>query len=187
LNFREIDGQNSLVFRETPDGRITHLFAASGPAVALEKLAWSETPWFNIGLVVACGAVFLSALVGWPIIAFVSRDNPAAVARSTAGSRRASWLAWLTCLAVLVLVGLGLIPLSDPQEIAYGVPPLVAGILWAMPVVAALAAVVGLCTLIAWGKGYWRLSGRMHYTVVLLAVVAFVWFLYHWNLLRFGP
>jgi hypothetical protein len=80
-----------------------------------------------------------------------------------------------------------MIPFSDSEEFGYGVPPLVAVIVWCTPVVAALVGAMLLCTLIAWWRGYWRLSGRIHYTLVLFGGAAFVCFLYHWNLLRFGP
>jgi hypothetical protein len=46
-----------------------------------------------------------------------------------------------------------------------------------------LVALTVLGCLIAWLAGYWRLGGRLHYTLVALAGVGFVWFLYHWNLL----
>jgi hypothetical protein len=65
-------------------------------------------------------------------------------------------------------------------------PPLLAAMLWCTPVLAALVTGMLACTILAWKNRYWRLSGRLHYTSVLLAGIAFVWFLNHWNLLRFG-
>jgi hypothetical protein len=35
----------------------------------------------------------------------------------------------------------------------------------------------------AWKKGYWGVAFRIYCTVVMLAAVAFVWFLNQWNLL----
>jgi hypothetical protein len=40
--------------------------------------------------------------------------------------------------------------------------------------------------LVAWRQGYWRFTGRLHYTLVALAGVAFIWFLYSWNWLTIG-
>jgi hypothetical protein len=40
--------------------------------------------------------------------------------------------------------------------------------------------------LVAWWQGYWRFTGRLHYTLVALAGVAFIWFLYSWNWLTLG-
>ena len=187
LVFHEVDGQNTLAFREDSSGRISHLFVSNSPSVALVKLPAAQTPLFNILLVVAVLAICLTTLLGWATIAFVRRGSIVPGQHSTPGSHRATWLAALMCFAIPALVGLTLIPLAEPQEIAFGVPPLVALALWCTPLVAALVAAVVACALLAWVKGYWWLSGRLYYTCVASAGVAFVWFLNHWNLLRFGP
>ena len=36
---------------------------------------------------------------------------------------------------------------------------------------------------LAWKRGYWGIATRVHYTLVTIAAVAFVWFLNYWNLL----
>jgi uncharacterized membrane protein YuzA (DUF378 family) len=40
-------------------------------------------------------------------------------------------------------------------------------------------------TVLAWIKRYWGRVSRIHYTLVTLAAVTFVWFLNYWNLLGF--
>jgi len=35
----------------------------------------------------------------------------------------------------------------------------------------------------AWREGYWSVFGRVHFTLITLAAVAFVWFVNYWNLL----
>jgi hypothetical protein len=47
--------------------------------------------------------------------------------------------------------------------------------------VLAIGAVV--FALLAWKNHYWNMAGRVYYTLVTLAAVAFVWFLDYWNLL----
>jgi hypothetical protein len=59
-------------------------------------------------------------------------------------------------------------------------------LLMCMLVVPVLVVAMLICSLVAWAKGYWRLSGRLHYTSVLAAGLVFVWFLNHWNLLTLG-
>jgi hypothetical protein len=39
-------------------------------------------------------------------------------------------------------------------------------------------------TVPAWTRRYWGLAGRVHYTLIALAGLAFVWFLYYWNQLE---
>jgi uncharacterized membrane protein YuzA (DUF378 family) len=38
-------------------------------------------------------------------------------------------------------------------------------------------------TLLAWKEGYWSTMGRVHYTLITLAALAFTWFMNYWNLL----
>ena len=38
-------------------------------------------------------------------------------------------------------------------------------------------------TVPVWIGRYWSMLGRAYYTLVALATVGFVWFLYYWNLL----
>jgi hypothetical protein len=178
--FREVDGQRTIAFRDDGQRRATHMFLGGSP-VAWVRLPWYETPEFTLALVVACVAVFLSALVGWPLAAFINRGH-AQAAQRTLGSMLASWLGWLASLASLVVIGLAMIPFNDTQEIAYGVPPLLTGLLWSTLVIAVLVAGVLVATIVAWTRHYWRLSARLHYTAVLVAGMAFLWFLYHWNL-----
>ena len=179
--FREIDGQRMVAFRENGDLPATHLFMGGAP-VAWVRLPWYETPQVSLGILVACVGVFASALVGWPWAAFINHGHGQAAQR-TAGSRFASWLAWVASLASLVVIALAMIPFSDPDQITYGVPPLLTGLLLATPAIAVLVAGILVCTLVAWARSYWRLSARLHYTCVLGAGVAFVWFLNQWNLL----
>jgi hypothetical protein len=38
-------------------------------------------------------------------------------------------------------------------------------------------------SVLAWKNSYWGIAARVHYTMVTVAAVAFVWFLNYWNLL----
>jgi hypothetical protein len=55
-------------------------------------------------------------------------------------------------------------------------------------VVAVLTVLAVGMTVIAWRNHYWGVWGRVHYTLVALALVGFLWFANTWNLLgfRFG-
>ncbi|MGB7876324.1 MAG: hypothetical protein WBL25_18210 [Anaerolineales bacterium] len=37
----------------------------------------------------------------------------------------------------------------------------------------------------AWGNRWWKVSTRVHYTLVTLAVLGTTWWAYYWNLLGF--
>jgi hypothetical protein len=50
-----------------------------------------------------------------------------------------------------------------------------------------VGAVLGIGVLIfaflAWKKKYWTVYGRLHYSLILLSGLVFLWLLNYWNLL----
>ncbi len=185
LLFRPVGGKPSfdgLVFREDGQGRITHFFYLNVPFAAFEKVEWFETSAFNYSLLGICVMFFLSAVV-WPIGFFIGRSGKSRISHPL--PRIARWLAGgVSVLNLLFLIGL-LITLMNPFELGYSVPP----ILIASLSIALLAALmtVGLIifTVLAWKNKYWGFVGRLHYTLITLAALAFIWFLNYWNLLGF--
>jgi len=183
--FREIDGQEIMVFRQDDKGQVTHLFLNSFPPIAFAKLATTEAPVFHYSLLGASVLLFLSALIFWPIGAVlnwrkgISQPGMSRLARITA------WI--VSGLFMVFIVGIA-IAFRDPIEIVFGIPPLLRNVLL-LPLVAAVLMVgVVLFTLLSWKRGYWRFFGRVHYLLVMLAGLAFLWLLNYWNLLgyRFG-
>ncbi|TEU06772.1 MAG: class A beta-lactamase-related serine hydrolase, partial [Candidatus Aminicenantes bacterium] len=65
LVFREVGGQDTVVFRENSKGRISNVFFSQIPILAGVKLAWYKTPGFHYGLLAICMILFLSTL-SWP-------------------------------------------------------------------------------------------------------------------------
>ncbi len=182
LHFRELDGPREMVFREGKDGRVAYLFPVNAPPVSAERREWYESSLAQWGLLGGSVAVFATALLMWPAIAFSVRGLQSPKIRRTHFSGLLSVFAWtLSAVAIAFAGGLAYI-LSDPNEIAFGLTPLLKGLLYAPPVCAGLTAVVVLGCLVAWVNRYWRFTGRLHYTLVALAGVGFTWFAYYWNL-----
>lgn len=175
--FRQQDGEDVLVFHRNDAGRVDVLFEKNAVAQAYPRLLWYQAIPFSSGLMIAATLVFLSAVLGWPILLLFGRGSktrPAAWAR---------WLAGITALVFVVfLVTLGL-GLSNVMEVAFSIPPLVQVSLrlgWA----AAIGSVaVVVAAVLAWRGRYWTLWGRLHYSLVALAAVAMVWFMSYWKLL----
>lgn len=182
LVFHEAGGQQTLIFREDSQGRITHIFES--PTMAYVKLAWYEATMFHYILVGVSMVIFLS-VVAWPIGALRNRLE----GKKNAGelhSRQARWVAGgMSALYVLFLIGM-VIVLSDTQSIMYGVlPPLLPFVL-VLPLLAVVLTIGALgFTVLVWRNRYWGVIGRVHYTLVTLMSLAFIWFLNYWNLLGF--
>lgn len=186
LVYQELDGPRKLVFQEDKDGRGRYLFLADAPPVSAIRREWYDSSLAHWGLLAGSVGVFLTALFAWPAIAFSVRGLQSPRIKRTWLSAVLSCLAWLlSATAIGFTAGLAYV-MVDSNEIAFGLSPLLKGLLAATPVCAALAALTAIGCLIAWWRRYWRFTGRLHYTLVALAGVGFTWFLYNWNLLEFG-
>lgn len=186
FQFKELDGTREVVFQTDKEGNVVHLFFGNGPHSSAIKLKWYESPNVQVGLLLVCVVLFATALLVWPAVGWNVRGLESTTVRRSWFSAFLSWLAWLMCLLSMVFAGALVLALLDPNELVFGISPMLSTILLAAQVIAGLAAVTLLGCLIAWVMRYWRFSGRLHYTLVALAGAGFVWSLYHWNLLKFG-
>ena len=181
LYFRQVDGPFGIVFREDDRGRITHLFTDLTPMYSFEKLNWYETPGFNMALALGCVLVFLSMIPAVSIRAMQNRlsgdPKPA-----PGGARVALWITLGICvLNLLFLVDTVLWGnLALPH---FGVSMIYKIVLGLGVLAAALTVGALVYAVLAWKNSYWGIAGRVYYTLVTVAAVAFVWFLNYWNLL----
>jgi hypothetical protein len=183
LVFREVGGQDTVVFRENSKGRISNVFFSQIPILAGVKLAWYKTPGFHFSLLAICMILFLSTL-SWPASALsklLCRSNkeiPGApwLVRLIAGGMSAGYIIFLIGMLSIV---------SDPLEFMFGVPSAL-NILLILPILSALLTIGALFfAYVGWKNKYWAVCGRVHYTLVVLASLFFLWFLAYWNLLGF--
>jgi CubicO group peptidase (beta-lactamase class C family) len=183
LVFREVGGQDTVAFRENRRGRITHAFFSQIPTLAGIKLAWYKTPGFHYSLLAICMILFLSTL-SWPastlskLLCRNKKEIPGApgLVRVIAGG--------MSVLYVIFLIGM-FSTVSDPMEFMFGVPSALK-ILLILPILSALLTIGALFFVyVGWKNKYWTVCGRVHYTLVVLASLLFLWFLAYWNLLGF--
>ena len=180
LLFQQVDGADYVAFEEDEQGRITQMFLGSQPYVAYERLAWYETSPVHLGLLGFAVAFFLSAILAGPISYLVRRLRRRPPLHVERPLRLARWLAVL--VSALYLVFFIVQVLISVQVTPAGAPILNA--LLALPVLA-IVLTIGLVvfTVLAWKDRYWNAWGRLHYTLVTLAALAFIPFLHYWNLL----
>jgi hypothetical protein len=183
LYFRQVDGPFHILFREDAQGRITRMFTDYTPMFAYEKLNWYETPAFNLALALGCVLMFVS-VIPVILIRFI-RDRRASSDRKPAsrGARVAYWIIVGICVLNLLFVigtvlwgGANMVPLFGVSMIYKIVLGL--GVLSAVLTVGAL-----IYGVLAWKNSYWGIAARVHYTLLMVAAVTFVWFLNYWNLL----
>ena len=181
LYFRQVDGPFGIVFREDDQGRITHMFTDFTPMFAFERLKWYGTPGFNRALALGCVLMFLS-MIPVILIRFIRNRRPSGDRKpASRGARAAYWIiVGISVLNLLFVIGTVLWGPTNPLfgvSIIYKIV-LGAGVLGAVLTVGAL-----VYSVLAWKNSYWGIAARVHYTLVTVAAVAFVWFLNYWNLL----
>ncbi len=185
LLFERLDGASYIAFREDEDGRITLMFGAIGQEPAtFEKVAWYERDSFQLVVITFLVLAFLSVLA-WPTAHLIRRlrrqsaqdARPARLARQLAALLGILNLVFIVGFAAALTQGLtGKLPYPPTWFVALLVIPVLTTVLsLALLVFAALA----------WKDRYWSLAGRLHYSVVTLAALVFVWFAEYWNLLGF--
>jgi CubicO group peptidase (beta-lactamase class C family) len=182
LNFEQLNGQDKLVFRKDSASGISYAFSSQVPELALVKLLWYQTPVFHYFILAVCIILFLTAGLGWPIAA-LSRILCRRKCEGVKAPRAARWLAGImSLLFILAILGV-LVSISNEKDLLAG-PPLILKVSLALPLLAAVLAIgVLIFTRMGWAKRYWTRCHRLHYTLVLLAGLAFLWFLNFWNLL----
>jgi len=180
--FREVGGQETIVFREDEGGQVRYAFYSAFPEMAFVKLKGTQIPSFHYLVAGVSVILFLTAALGWPVGALgrvvckrPRYGNPA--------PKAARWLAGgMSAFFLLFLVGL-VVAASDLEQFFYGVPSVFKISLGFSVAAAVLAVGVLVATLVAWKKKYWTGCARLHYTLILLAGLAFIWLLNFWNLL----
>lgn len=180
--FRRVDGSAKLAFRSDENGRVTHFFLDIVPMMAMERLAWYESPRLHQALLSFSMLLFISALVLHPI-RYALQRRFSEVPPLRGRERGARWLAIVVAiLNVGAMIGIGVI-LGDPSNMLNGELKGM-GFVLLLPVVAGVLT-IGLAwfTIVAWRTGMWGRWGRVHYTAFTLGAIAFTWILNHWNLL----
>jgi len=185
LLFQEVDGDGYVAFREDEKGRITHMFMMTfGTPMALEKVSWYETDAFQIGLIAFFVLAFLSVLA-WPVGSLIRRlrKRPAEPSKLALQARYLAGL--VSALNLVFVVGLVVRLGQVLSGVFYGTPAYFVALLVVPLLTAILTVGLVVFTVLAWRDDYWSVLGRLHYSLVTLAALVFIWFANYWNLLGF--
>jgi CubicO group peptidase (beta-lactamase class C family) len=180
LAYTSQDGTNTLIFHQDGNGRITHMQFNGNPLSVYERVSWYETPAFNLLAFVVCLVLLLTALLA-AIIGIFKRHHSVVSKSRLPGLARIWALALSTIFLVLPLV-VNIYTTSNFKTAFpfYMVVTLIVILLASILVIGPVAF-----TILAWTRRYWSVAGRIHYTLVTLAMVGMVWLTYYWRLLGF--
>lgn len=154
-----------------------------------ERVPWYEDPSFANTLFCFCILLFASVFI-WPLMWLKEKRNTENILPKK-GSQYALWLAGTAVLLQIAFIsGLYfLLNYSDAFNAYYTQlqAPLQLILLLTIPVIASVFTVGTLiCAIFVWKNKYWDLKNRLHYTLVLAALIIFMWWLNFWNLLGYN-
>jgi CubicO group peptidase (beta-lactamase class C family) len=164
---------NLMVFKKDEQGRVQAMAFSENSYFIYLKQPWHGRQDVHLGILVFSLIVFIltpiAALIGW----VTSRFNKNSV-RASKQERLSRGLALALCFAFIAFIAIFVQNMYSPDQ------PAVRVTAW---VVAALTLVVTLLAITAWRQKWWKLTGRIHYTVIALAGLTFTWFMAYWSLL----
>lgn len=185
--FVSADGRSRMVVGDDVDQPLRLFFDGPSTGIYLPLSVWVANPWYDRAsvhgaLLGASLLLILSTLVLWPAQAFVRRrrgtNRPAG---GTAARRWAAATGGLYLLFIVLLVA----SLMDLLALEFGASPTLVAALTVGIAAAIMTLGVVVHSVLAWRNGHWSVPGRIHYTLVTVALVALAWQLNHWNLLGF--
>ena len=196
LYFERVDGKGQLSFVQDESGDIIQMISGQGYHSTFTKLPWYESQSFHIVLIELAAlliiSMIISTFVNMPLGALVRRI------RKQTSSENNPWLAvfarvWAAVvsgmLALFVFRAIGVLYAIDAiagmPNFVWGVNDEIVGALNSIYLPIFLALPLPIFAGLAWGNRWWKVSTRVHYTLVTLAVMAVIWWADYWNLLGF--
>ncbi len=174
--FQWNDTGNYVAFLEDEKGQIDYMFYAR---TALRRVPWHETFPVQMSILGFSLAMFLTALVGWLVAGFKRQGRSYGVSGSLS-LLYASFLTGLGLLLAPVFAG------ADPPWAFSFAPPVALLVLLALPLVgAALTLILAWQVSRSWKDRQAGWFVRVHNTLILVASLAFLFFLNTWNLLGY--
>jgi len=185
LMFPAVHDQDRVAFKRDQSGRL--VLVTDFPVFVFQRSPWNENSSFNLPLIVSAMVVLLLTLLLWPVAALIRRHYRQPL-NLTPQQRRLRLMVRLACLFDLLLVcGLAVFFTMSEKDIGILSPrfnPLLRMIQlvgW-VGVLGTLAALYN--ALRSWQEqGRWLWS-KLGDSLIALACVAFVWFVFTWNMLH---
>ncbi len=169
-----------LTFHQDASGKITHMQNLIDASVAYERIPWFESPAFMLSIFVVSSALLVSALVAAFLGLFRQRREQKTETRLPQLAR-----IWVTILSAVFIFTLAVVYYYNQSDLEFAFPNYMLIIL--VLILAASILVIGavIFTFLAWTRRYWNLAGRIHYTLITVALVGLVWLMDYWRLLGF--
>ena len=196
LYYERVDGNGQITFIQDEEGSITHLISGQGYHGTYVKLPWYETQSFQIILIVTVILLLIPmavyTFIFWPLSVLIHKLRLKSKQNTTPQGAMIAWFwAGITSRMFLLLTS-WVICVRYVIHAFAGVPNFVWGIsddmvkaLNSMYLPAVLAVALPFFAILAWIEGWWKVSIRVYYTLLTMAVFAGLWWAQYWNLIGF--
>ena len=192
LYFERVDGKGQLAFVQDESGKIIQMISGQGYHATFEKLPWYESPTFQTVLIALAillmVTMLISTLIFWPLGALIRQLRKQSAQKPVSWGAVAArlWAALVAGMTVLFLLrDFGVLYGGTLPQFVWGITPDMIESLQSMYLPVMLALALPIFAILAWVKGWWKVSMRVYYTFVTLAVFAGIWWVNYWNLLGF--
>ncbi|MBU9712299.1 serine hydrolase domain-containing protein [Evansella tamaricis] len=188
-NLREGSSQDpigdfrTIVFGTDPLGKT--LLMTDGP-MSYSKAQWYETTAFNMMIIMLSLVFMIGSLLYWGMKAVIQkvRRNKS---KGSKGSIAAKWLAIIYAFLLIIFVvefmmTMQFHPVYQLPAVAYGEGPVWSGLFQWVPYMMVIIGVgMVIFTVFVWRNQYWRMAGRIHYTLLSVVTMLFFWVFSFWN------
>jgi CubicO group peptidase (beta-lactamase class C family) len=184
LLFQEVGGQGLLAFSTDAEDQVTIMFSGDQPIQVFHKLAWYQNPMIHLAGLGLVLLVFIITLVLWSfagLLRFMSRRRNSYTSLER-GSRSLAGGVILLNLTIIGLVVSVLAGDDSVMQLGYPIGFTVAGILAWASIAGAIALLA--CVVRVWRQRAWGSAGRLHFTLITVAALYFLWYLNEVNVLR---
>ncbi|MFP4298910.1 MAG: serine hydrolase domain-containing protein [Spirulinaceae cyanobacterium] len=185
--FQHADRSDLTAFEPSDSNKMAYAYNLIPSRIGTyERVAWYNTIWTHLILLLLCIGVFLSAAYVYPLKPLWRRLR----GKSFQMTRSHPWpwqLAGITSLLNLIfLIGFPLsIWLYTPWKLAYGFPTIAIAFLTLPLITLAFSLGILLYGVLAWMSPQWSWGDRIHYSSVGVAAIVFIAIASYWNLLGF--
>ncbi len=179
LTFREVGGNDVIVFEKDQQGEATHLYLGNMSIFAFERVPVLDRPQLHTVLAIFSLSLIVLTILWWPIVFLVRREYKTPVEGHLSFLQKlVPYIAGLLLLAFIAAFAAG-----NPMDVVFGLPATIKTAL-ILPVIAAFFVLLTF-VFAFWviGRRRYHWTGKIHYLLLTVALLIFLWQLYHWNML----
>lgn len=187
LMFRAVNGQDRIAFKRDDSGGL--VLVPDFPVFVFQRAPWNENSSFSLPMIVSALIVLLLTVILWPLAALVRRHYKHPLTLSPR-QRRIRLLVRLACLLDLIFL-CGFAAFFSVAENNIGLLSPRFNPLLRLIQILGWIGIVGTLAVLYNAFQSWREQGRWLWsklgdTLIALACMAFVWFVFTWNMLHWS-